>query len=223
MNTREEKEMNQKRLCYKCDTLKDSEDEINYYGIWRSRGYGSIFDNDSFTIQICNKCTRPEYKIWFDENPVVEEGYVEFYEHEENIWNLIKSFVVENQEYVLNDHMDRSDWIAMENGTLPDEAYEEYGMYSPRQIRAYEERFPTCEHPVNAAFNDNSVGCYCPFGASGNKDQEVDGNISSECFGCTKYKFRESPRKEMSYETYQKYELYIRGKEVSHLFEYKII
>lgn len=116
--------------------------------------------------------------------------------------------------------MDSQDWIDDKLGILPDEVYEEeYNMYSPRQIKAYEERFPTCEHPVNKVYNDGSKGCWCPFGTNGNYGQEVGLNVSDECFNCRHYKLRETPIKEMEYETYEKYKVYIQGREFKDLFE----
>jgi hypothetical protein len=214
MRSREEKHLNNERLCYACDTLQKSKNDIRTYSI-SYRGYGSIFDNCRFSIQLCSECDKPEYNEWFNERPKKGE-YWEEYEHEEKIRDLINSFIIENQEYVWNGMdgwgMERQDWIDMKKGILPDEKYEEYGMYSPRQINAYKERFPTCEHPVNIVYEDGSKGCWCPFGAHGYYDQEVSPNISDECYGCNHYKVREAPIKEMDNETYNKYKKYIKAK-----------
>lgn len=211
-------------VCFKCLNEKQN---LESYHLYRSE-YGSSFDNNYTYLQLCDDCKPEGIKEWFDETPEIIDGYCANYELESKITEFIDTLPLQGQELFWNrcaygacaDTMDSQDWIDDKLGILPDEVYEEeYSMYSPRQIKAYQERFPTCEHPVNAAFNDGSIGCYCPFGASGKKDQKVDYNISSECFGCERYKQREAPRKDMDYSTYKKYELYIRGKEVSHLFE----
>ena len=71
--------------------------------------------------------------------------------------------------------MDSQDWIDMKLGILPDEKYEAYYMISPRQIKAYEERFTTCEHPVNVYSNigEGFEYCMCPFGAKGEYGQKA--------------------------------------------------
>ena len=46
---------------------------------------------------------------------------------------------------------------------------------------------------MNEIYSDGSVGCYCPHGASGKKNQQIDSNISEECYGCKKYKERKKP------------------------------
>ncbi|MGG3989677.1 hypothetical protein [Bacillus smithii] len=215
MVSREEKHLHNDRLCYKCDTLQESKDDLIVYHM-SGRGYGSFFDNESFEIQLCNNCAKPEYQKWFDEIPTYDE-FLERYKYEDKIQELINSFPIENQEYVLNGAdgwaMERDHWIAMKKGTLKDEIYEEYGLYSPRQIKAYEERFPTCEHPVNVIYEDGSKNCYCPFGAYGKFDQNIkEHSYSTECFGCEFYKKRETPLKTMDNDTYNKYERYIKGK-----------
>lgn len=214
MTEREYKHQNRHRLCYCCDELQENEKDLIKYSI-SYRGYGSIFDNCRFTVQLCKKCDKPEYKEWFYEEPKMED-YCEVYQYEEKIEELINSFPIENQEYVWNGMdgywMERQDWIDMQLGILPDEKYEEYGMYSPRQIKAYEERFTTCEHPVNVVYSDGSKGCWCPFGAHGEYGQQVSPNISDECYGCEYYKKRETPIKKMDRDTYDKYEKYINAK-----------
>jgi hypothetical protein len=208
-------------ICFKCLEKK----KVEKYHIYRN-SYGSSFDNQHTMLQICEECKPEGIKQWFDEEPVMDEYYAK-YTYETNIIDFVNTLPLEGQELFWNRcnggacayQMDSQDWIDDKLGILPDEIYEEYSMYSPRQIKAYKERFPVCEYPVNAKFDDDSFGCYCPFGASGNKDQKVDGNISDECYGCEKFKERKSPIKEMDYDTYKKYEVYIQGQEYKHLFE----
>jgi len=211
-------------LCFCC--LEKDKSGLKTYYLYRSE-YGSSFDNNYTYLQICDDCKPKDIELWFNESPEMND-YCADYKYEENIIDLIDTFPLQGQELFWNRcasgacsyTMESQHWIDDKLGILPDEIYEnEYSMYSPRQIKAYEERFPTCEHPVNAMFDDDSKGCYCPFGASGNYNQEISPNVSDECFGCEKYKIRETPIKEMSYDTYKKYEIYIQGKEFADLFE----
>ncbi|TCJ00424.1 hypothetical protein [Cytobacillus praedii] len=213
---------NYEYVCFCC--LKEK--PIQKYSVY-GRGYGSDFDNNNTHLQLCNDCKPPIIEDWFNETPSVDE-YIEKYNNEDKICSFINTLPLQGQELFWNrcahgacaDSMESQDWIDDKLGILPDEVYEnDYMMYSPRQFKAYEERFPTCEHPVNKVYSDGSKSCYCPFGASGNYNQEVDRNVSTECFGCEKYKVRQTPIKEMDSETYNNYEMYIRGKAVAHLFE----
>lgn len=120
-----------------------------------------------------------------------------------------------------NPCMNSQDWIDIQLGVLPNKKYKQY--YSPDEISeltAYEIRFPVCEHPVNVVFNDNSKGSYCPFGAYGEYNQQI--NISyycDNCFRCTYYKLRKTPIKKMDEDTYKKYKVYVKGKQHTHLFK----
>lgn len=214
---REFKHKNKERLCYCCDTLQKSADKIHILKINNyDRGYGSNFDGCNIEIQLCDKCYKEEHAKWFNEQPVIIDDYIKEYTYEEDINNLIKSFPIENQEYVLNHtgdyiEMDREDWINMQLGILPDEKYKEYGMYPPSEIKAYEEKFPTCEYPVHRIYDDGSKGCWCPFEAYGEVGQKTSANISNECYYCEYYKKRETPIKDIKDEDFQDYKLYIKS------------
>lgn len=220
---REYKHENKHRLCYQCDELvRDPKFSLHTLTV-AGRGYGSIFDSSHFEVQLCSNCVKADYDLWFNEEPVMHD-YVEEYSHEEKIGSLIDGFLVENQEYVWNENssymiMDRQDWIDMKLGALPDEKYKEYGMYSPSEVAAYEERFPVCQHPVNVRYDDGSVGCRCPHGAMGHKDQEASLNISVECFGCEFFEQRKTPIREITHEDYDLYKSYYRLKD--HMDELK--
>lgn len=214
--------MDYKNVCMKCLNKKDTLIKTEMYG----RGYGSDFDNFNSTLCLCSDCYIPDLELWFDEEPE-KKDYIQEYKYENNIHDFIKSLPLEGRELFENTmgsgchgmYMEQQDWIDLELGILPDEKYEEYGMYSPSTVKAYEERFPTCENPVNITYSDNSKGCWCPFGASGSYGQTVGLNVSDECKDCEYYKKRETPIKEMSNNTYKKYEQYIKGKRYNHLFE----
>lgn len=211
--------INHKNICMSC--LKETDHLIVYTCF--GRGYGSNFDNSGTKLQVCSNCDKPDFYLWYNEKPIMDD-YCETYKYEELIWEHANTLPLQAQELFFNtfrqgEYMEQQDWIDMELGILPDEKYEEYCMYSPSQIKAYEERFPTCEHPVNIIYNDNSKVCKCPFGAFGDYGQKLDVNISDECHNCSHYKIRETPIKELDKNTYDKYELYIRGKQYNDLFE----
>lgn len=209
------------KLCFKCLKSKD----IKRFSITH-RGYGSDFDNFNTYIQLCSECKIDGVEKWFNETPKIDE-YVEVYQYEDNIHDFINTLPLEGRELFLNQCasgansyvMDSQDWIDMELGVLPDEVYEEYGMYSPRQVKAYKERFPTCQHPINIIYKDGSKGCRCPFGAFGNYNQQTSDNIWGACYECPFYKERETPIKEMESDTYNKYEKYIKGMQYKDMFE----
>lgn len=122
--SREEKHLNRERLCYHCDTLQDSKEDLLMFTI-KDRGYGSIFDGDEFTIQLCPECSK-KLKIknkWFDNEKTIildtTNDIVEEYLGEIQIDSIIDKFPIENQEYIRNCEnklmpyitIDREDWI----------------------------------------------------------------------------------------------------------------
>lgn len=215
---------NHENICFCC--LKDIK-SVKRYSIYRSE-YGSSFDNFYTYLQLCSGCTPEDIDLWFDEEPEMIEGYYAYYKYEGKIKELVNTFPLEGQELFWNRvayganayNMSPQDWIDDKLGILPDEIYEEeYDMYSPRQIKAYKERFTTCEHPINVVYSDDSKGCWCPFGANGEYGQKTGYNISNTCYNCPHYKVRETPIKEMDDKTYNKYKYYIIGKQYEHLFQ----
>lgn len=122
--SKKEKHLNKERLCYHCDTLQESKDNILRFTI-KDRGYGSIFDGDNFTIQLCPECAK-KLKInekWFNNEITIvldtTNDIVDEYVGEINIDKIIDTFPIENQEYIRNCenslvpyiHMDREEWI----------------------------------------------------------------------------------------------------------------
>lgn len=219
------KHENKERLCYCCNELQENESDIIKLEI-SNRGYGSSFDGSDSYIQLCNKCLKPEYIKWFNEEPTMD-GYCEEYNYEDDIRNLVKSFPLENQEYFWNsncngwtsDVMDRQDWLDMMNEVMTDEKYKEYHMYSPSEIKAYEERFPTCGIPMNVIYDDNSKGCRCLLGASGDYGQQVSINISMECYQCESYCKRENPIVDLTDAKYEEFEKEFLGSTTRERFE----
>jgi hypothetical protein len=145
--------------------------------------------------------------------------WCEDYKYENNIYDFIETLPLEGKELFQNTcssdgyHMKAQDYIDMKLGILPDQKYKEYGMYSPSERKAYEDRFPTCEYPINRIWDDDSKGCACPFGASGEYGQVIDeDNISKECYYCKYYKNRETTLKTIDAEDFSDYKLYIQSK-----------
>lgn len=223
MNSKGVKAVEDEKLCMKC--LKNKATHIYTVSY---RGYGSIYDMMDTKFQCCDECDKPEYKEWFFETPTVNENeYAENYKYEDNIYELIKSLPLESQELFENRfdnsgwQMVSQDWIDYKLDELPHEKCKEYGLYSPKDIEAYNNKFTTCEHVANVVWDDNSKGSWCPFGASGDYGQKIDecGNLSDECTDCRFYKKRETTIKEIKGEDLHQWEHYMNAK--LHDEEYK--
>ena len=85
-------------------------------------------------------------------------------------------------------------------------------MYSTDEEKAYEERFPTCRHPIEIDYG-SSIGCKCPFGAFGKSENgivSIDSyNMWNECYGCRYYKERTTPVIKIKSEDEADYNLYV--------------
>lgn len=179
------------KVCFKC--LKESDNITKH--ILCYRGYGSDFDNFNSILQVCEECNFEDLSTWFDEIPQIDEGYYENYKYEDKIWNFVYSLPIQGRELFENQcadgagsfHMDSQDWLDVELKIAPDSLYKKYGMYSPSEMKAYEDRFPTCENVYLKTYSDGSSCSMCRYGAHGNSDGSCDCNISTECYTCTKY------------------------------------
>lgn len=179
------------KVCFKC---LSEENNINKY-VLSCRGYGSIFDSFNSIIQLCENCNCEDLSIWVNESPVIENGYVENYKYEDKLWNFVNSLPLLGRELFENQcadgagchPIDSQDWIDIELGVAPDSLYKEYDMYSPSEIKAYEDRFPTCENVYLKTYADGSKTSVCRYGASGNEYGECSRNISIECYTCKRY------------------------------------
>ena len=198
-------------VCMKC--LKNK--ATHTYTIY-GRGYGSSFDMSDTKFQCCDDCDKPEYEEWFNETEVMDD-YVETYQHEEKILDLIKNLPLEGQELFENRfdsdgyHMDAQDWIDYQLGILSHKKCKKYGMHSFDEQRAYEERFPTCQHPIEIDYRD-SIGCHCPFGAFGKSEDGVvfaEDDMLNDCYGCEYYKKRTVPIIRIKSEDEADYNLYV--------------
>lgn len=88
-------------------------------------------------------------------------------------------------------YMEPQDWIDYELGILPHDECKEYGLYSPEEELAYQERFPICKHVQLIKYKDGSSGCKCIRGAFGNKDGTAEGHqTQTECYNCTHFEVR---------------------------------
>ena len=197
-----------KKICFKC--LKEK-DNIHTYTLGY-RGYGSGFDSFNTILQLCDDCNHEELDIWFNEQPEIIDDYCEEYKYEDNIYEFVKSLPIQGRELFDNQcasgacsyPMESQDWIDVELGIAPDNIYKKYGMYSPSEINAYKERFPTCENVYLKTYNDGSGGCRCDYGAYGERDGSCGLNISDECYTCTRYK-----KKGLNYLIREEKQLYI--------------
>lgn len=184
-------------LCFKC---LNEHDHINTYAIY-GRGYGSSFDNVSTKLQLCNQCNKDDLKEWFDE--YCNGEFPENYKYVDNIYDFVKTLPIQGRELFENSmsngacshSMDAQDWIDIELGIAPDEVYKKNCMYSPSEIKAYEERFPTCKEVYLKIYSDGSGGCRCRFGSHGNKDGSCDSNVSDNCYKCKSYKKKDIDEK----------------------------
>jgi hypothetical protein len=164
--------------CDKCGCQEDVGDDE--YG-WKSEGwypinlgrpgYGSGLDGCDVAFLLCDDC----------------------------LINFIQSFTVEGQEKVFNSgsnqYLSTEDWIRVEKGEMPDEEMEEKHMYSPRQIKAYEEQFPICDKVKIVEYKDGSRGSNCPLGAFGDEYGNCGLNPSTSCFNCEMYNKRHEGEK----------------------------
>lgn len=182
---------NYKGLCFKCLSKEKPIDTFSIYG----RGYGSSFDNENTKLQLCKDCQPKGIEIWFNENPTMND-YSENYKYEDNIFQFVKTLPLEGQELFENTcssdnyTMEAQDYIDMKLGILPDEKYKEYCMYSPSEIKAYEERFPNCKHVEIKVYSDGSKGSSCFCMAHGDGEGNCGLNIYDTCYLCQYYEER---------------------------------
>jgi len=183
--------------CYKC-LKKFNDEQLNIIHI-PSMGWGSRFDNWSTEIHLCNECikeTNPEW--WKLEEVVGEDDWGgSWYKYEDDIFSFVNSLPLEGQELFWNRYstynycMEAQDWIDYKLDILPHEKCKEYGMYSPEERKAYEERFPNCDKVKIVVYSDGSQGSRCPFGAFGNKDGTAEGHqTQDECYDCALFENR---------------------------------
>lgn len=187
-----------------------------------SKGYGSGFDGWSTQINLCDSCFSNTNSEWWElrdaENKHGDDWYGDVpYEYEDDIFTYLKNLTPAGKEMVWNKYASDSYWepqdyIDYEIGILPHDKCKEYSVYSHQEINAYEERFPTCQHPFNLVWDVDSKSCYCPFGAHGEYGQSTGANVSDECYGCQHYVERTTPIKDIKNEDHDNYKIYYQAK-----------
>ena len=206
---------NSEDVCFNC--LKET--KVNKIQI-SSMGWGSGFDGWSTRINLCEDCMKATDPKWWGLKVI--EGKTDwdgiYYEYEKEIFEFVNRMPLAGKELFWNKYstdnyqMESQDYIDYELGVLPHDKCKEYGMYSHQEIRAYEERFPTCQHPVNLIHKDDSKGCWCPFSAHGDYGQKCSSNMSDECYQCAYYLERTTPIKDMLNEDFNDYKFYYIAK-----------
>lgn len=208
-------------LCWKC--LKEHDKGKIHIIEIGALGYNSCFDNLSTRIQLCDDCynVNPE---WWNLETIIPEGFEQFgymYKYDKEICQFINELPLESQELALNEYaygacagyyMDAQDWIDYQLGILSHKKCKKYGMHSFDEKRAYEERFPSCQYPVEIIYNDGSKGCWCLFDAHGKLNDgvvSVGSNISSQCYKCKYYKQRTTPVISVKDSERADYDLYV--------------
>jgi hypothetical protein len=204
-----------------CNCLKETSN-IHNISI-PSMGWGSGFDNWSTQIDLCDECYSKTNSKWWKLKTI--KGKTDwdgiYYEFEDEIFKYVRQMPLAGQQLFWNHYaygacadynMEAQDWIDYELGILPHEKCKEYGYYSPQEINAYHERFPKCQHPANEIFNDDSKGCWCPFGSHGKYGQICDTNISNQCYQCKYYTERTTPIRDILHKDFNDYEIYYKAK-----------
>lgn len=191
---------NPENVCFKC--LKEfKEDKLHKIYI-PEMGWDSGFDCRSTRINLCEDCYKQTDSKWWELEEIVDEDdgvyWGSWYKYEDEIFDFVNALPVEGQELFYNRYASDAlnitpqDWIDYELGILPHEKCKEYGLYSPEEKQAYQERFPICKHVQFIKYEDGSRGCHCRFGAFGNKDGTAKGHqTQSECYNCTHFEIRE--------------------------------
>jgi hypothetical protein len=188
-----------------------------------SMGWGSGFDNWSTQIDLCDDCYKLTDPKWWELKRVKGETDWDgtYYEFESEIFKFVKQMPLAGQELFYNRYgygacadvdMKPQDWIDFELDILPHAKCKKYHLYSPQEKKAYAERFPICQHPVNRVYKDNSSGCWCPFGAHGDYGQKCGINISSDCYQCKQFSKRTTPIRDLKDNDYEEYKIYYIAK-----------
>lgn len=212
---------NTKNLCYKCLQKKDKVHKISIGGsgygsafdnfrtslqlcedcykestkdkpIWNMK---TVYGHDHFV----GRYHYPS-KNELDEDEIVDEYIDERYRYDDEMSEYLHNLPLQSRELVYNRNaqgacadweMKAQDWIDYELDELSHRKCKQYGVYSPQERNAYEERFPNCACVVINKYKDGSQGSSCPYGAHGDRNGDVDLNIWKSCYMCSHYKPRE--------------------------------
>lgn len=207
-------------LCWKCLQSFDKS-QIHNISI-PEMGYGSAFDGEGTKLQLCDECYHESIKdnndLWsmeeiqfFDDEDSFPCG--EEYKYEKEMLEYIETLPLQSKQFVWNEFnygcdaghkMEAQDWIDYKLDMLPHDKCNEYGYYSPEEKQAYNERFPTCQYPINKIYSADSKSCWCPFGAYG-KYGQVCGQTCEDCYECPHYTERTTPIKDIQDDEYEDY------------------
>lgn len=206
---------NPEDICFKC--LGEFIEKELHKIIIPSMGWGSGFDMWSTRINLCKDCasvyTDPR---WWQLEEIEGESDISgsWYKYEDEIFDFVGTLPMESQELFWNRYstdsytMNSQDWIDYQLDLLPHERCKEYGIYSPQERQAYQERFPICNKVKIVVYEDDSRGSRCLFRAYGYKDGTADKyNISSKCYECLVFEQREGEIEIYSKEDMEIFEL----------------
>ena len=199
MNTKNIVPLNySEKLCFKCLKEYNPSDMTTIYIF--DQGYGSLFDGFNSKLQLCPDCyNKCDTSMWSMEIQTDEENHsFKRYKYEDDIINYINKLPIEGKELVLNRYawgnsvfsMTSQDWIDYNLKELSYDKCKEYGLISPEEKAAYEERFPKCKYPANFIFEDGSKTCYCAQGSYGEYGQKIDDTLYMKCYNCPMFKKR---------------------------------
>lgn len=202
-------------VCFQC--LKEFTEKDLHKIIIPEMGWGSSFDGWLTRINLCKTCanvhTDPR---WWQLEEVEGKSDIagSWYKYEDEIFDFVSTLSIESQELFWNHYstdsytMNSQDWIDYQLGFLSHEKCKEYGMYSPEERQAYQEKFPICNKVRIVAYEDGSKGSRCSFKAFGNRDGTADKyNISSKCYECLVFEPREGEIEIYSKEDMEIFEL----------------
>lgn len=205
-------------LCYKCLQKKDKVREIHIGSSGYGSCFDNMSTSLQLCDECYEESTKDK-PIWnmeyvygqmhfgqytkksdYPKEQIVDEYIDERYVYDDEMSEYLHNLPLESRELVYNRNsygacadynMKSQDWIDFELDELSHKKCKQYGLYSPQERAAYNERFPNCACVVINKYKDGSQGSSCPYRAHGDKDGNVGLNISSECYMCTHYKPRE--------------------------------
>lgn len=201
---------NHEGLCWKCLKSYDKSN-IKVINIPELGEGNSAFNGAGTKLQLCVICYEESMmdnpKIWnMDVNQIFENDIIinEEFLYESDMLNFIDTLPIESQQFVWNEYINGfytkplkmipQDWIDYRLKILSHEQCKKYDLLSPDEIKAYNTKFPSCQHPINILCNDGSKGCMCPYGAYGSYNQIITNNdFSLECYDCKQYITRTTP------------------------------
>lgn len=183
-------------ICFKC--LKEGKVHKIKLG---PLGYGSKFDCSETKIHLCDSCFNASKNIWTRKISVSGQYPLrkEKYTNEDEIWEYISTLPVEGRELVENSlweddgrTLEPQDYIDYQLGELPHDKCKAYGLVSQEEIKAWEERYPSCKKVCSISFSTEAQIKECPFGASQTN--------KTACYNCKHYQQGMTQIEELTYD-----------------------